>query len=138
MDTEPLDPRLVKGVAYFNAGAFFDAHEVWEDLWRDCRDSARKFYQGLIQVAVCLHHFRNRNTRGARSLYYSATSYLQRYRPVCQQIDLDRLLDELRCCCADILADQSDRPRGSLNPDLIPQIRWTAQPSGSNRTPETT
>ena len=63
-----LDPRFVKGVAHFNAGAFFAAHEVWEDLWHDCHDATRSFYQGLIQVAVCLHHFRNRNTRCADTL----------------------------------------------------------------------
>lgn len=119
-----LDPRFVKGVAHFNAGAFFAAHEVWEDLWLDCHDATRSFYQGLIQVAVCLHHFRNRNTRGARTLCRSATGYLQPYTPVFRQVDVERLLRELHTCCAELLADEGVHPRGTLNPDLIPKIQF--------------
>ena len=27
------DARFVEGVAYFNECDFFEAHEIWEDLW---------------------------------------------------------------------------------------------------------
>ncbi len=63
---DDYDPRYVRGVEYFNVRAFLDAHEVWENLWLEADASSRTFYQGLIQAAVCLHHFGNRNTRGAR------------------------------------------------------------------------
>jgi hypothetical protein len=29
------DPRPVRGVVAFNAGAFYEAHELWEELWND-------------------------------------------------------------------------------------------------------
>lgn len=42
-----------RGAAAFNAGAFFEAHEAWEDAWRPMpRGPERDFVQGLIQLAV--------------------------------------------------------------------------------------
>jgi predicted metal-dependent hydrolase len=46
-------PELVeRGRALFNAGSFFEAHEQWEDAWREARGEARIFLQGLIQIAA--------------------------------------------------------------------------------------
>ena len=86
------DPRYLEGIRHFNERAFFEAHEVWEDLWHDEQGPSRRYYQGLIQVAVCLHHFRNGNTRGARKLYHSSRGYLEAYRPQHRGLDVDQLL----------------------------------------------
>ena len=41
---------LEEGLLLFNEGKFYDAHEVWEDLWRATSDPVLKTcYQGLIQ-----------------------------------------------------------------------------------------
>ena len=71
MDTaaDEYDPLYLKGIAYFNACEFFEAHEVWEDLWKSYSGELRLFYKGLIQAAVALHHFGNGNIRGARKVY---------------------------------------------------------------------
>ncbi|MBK8190554.1 MAG: DUF309 domain-containing protein [Vampirovibrionales bacterium] len=57
-------------VEAFNAGRFFECHEILEDaLWRPERDPARRaFYQGLIQIAVGYHHAHRDNRLGARRL----------------------------------------------------------------------
>ncbi len=56
------------GIALFNAGEFFEAHEVLEDIWRPAAGTERRFLQGLIQIAVALHHFSTGNRVGAQSL----------------------------------------------------------------------
>lgn len=43
---------LERGKALFNAGSWFEAHEVWEDAWREEQGEARLLLQGLIQVAA--------------------------------------------------------------------------------------
>jgi predicted metal-dependent hydrolase len=83
---------------------------------------SRKFYQGLIQVTVCLHHFGNGNVRGATKLYNSSTKYLQPYRPVHANLDVDKLLGELKTCCADILASTEEYPKIDMDPETIPEI----------------
>ncbi len=47
---------FVKGARLFDAGAFWQAHEVWEERWRDEVDDAeRRLLQGLIQIAAAFH-----------------------------------------------------------------------------------
>jgi predicted metal-dependent hydrolase len=116
------DARYLAGIEHFNACDFFEAHEVWEDVWKDYTGPSRKFYQGLIQVAVCLHHFGNGNIRGALKLYHSSRAYLEPYRPKHEGIDLDKLLAELQTCCRKILDSQEQFPKIEVEPDLIPEI----------------
>ncbi len=61
------DARYLGGVRFFNEGDFFEAHEVWEDLWLNTAGPERRFYQGLIQAAVALYHFGNGNLRAQSS-----------------------------------------------------------------------
>ena len=95
-ETSQYDPRYLQGIEFFNECEFFEAHEVWEDLWSDIQGPSRRFYQGLIQVAVCLHHFGNGNIRGARKLYHSCRGYLTDYQPFHLGLNVDKLLTELR------------------------------------------
>jgi len=70
---------LAKGVALFNQGDFFQAHEALEDVWRAAPAGEKKFLQGLIQVAVALHHHGNGNSAGARSVLRRAFRNLSLY-----------------------------------------------------------
>jgi predicted metal-dependent hydrolase len=57
--TVPLVARSTwfgQGLEAYRRGEFFEAHELWEQLWRDERDEAQKqFLQGLIQIAAAMH-----------------------------------------------------------------------------------
>ena len=116
------DPRYLEGIEHFNRCDFFEAHEIWEELWKDYSGPSRKFYQGLIQVAVCLHHFGNGNIRGAVKLYHSSRGYLQPYGPLHEGIDLDKLLAEMEACCREILASKEQFPKIEIDPERIPEI----------------
>jgi hypothetical protein len=124
MSTAALDydPLYLKGVAYFNACEFFEAHEVWEELWKNYSGDLRLFYKGLIQAAVALHHFGNGNIRGARKVYGSSRDYLALYRPVCVGLDLERFLAEFDACFAEVAASQEEFPRIEIDAELIPEI----------------
>jgi uncharacterized protein len=119
---ESYDPRYLEGIEHFNRCDFYEAHEVWENLWADTQGPNRRFYQGLIQVAVCLHHFGNGNIRGAKKLYFGCQTYLNDYRPHYLGVDLDALLTQLEACCHDILESTEEFPRIEITPDLIPEI----------------
>jgi predicted metal-dependent hydrolase len=123
MDTaENYDPLYLQGIAYFNASEFFEAHEVWEDLWKDYSGDLRLFYKGLIQAAVALHHFGNGNIRGARKVYRSSRGYLEQYRPICVGLNVEKFLAEFDACFADVAASQEEFPHIEINPELIPEI----------------
>lgn len=61
--------RLEPGRAAFSQGAFFDAHDLWEEVWRDLAVGAeRTVVQGLIQIAAGCHHLHNRRPGPAARL----------------------------------------------------------------------
>ena len=127
-DTEPYEPLYLEGIALFNVCDFFEAHESWETLWADTVGPNRRFYQGLIQVAVCLHHFGNGNLRGAKKLYHSSLAYLADYRPHHAGLDLDQFCQELDACCQPFLGTAEEFPRGEIDPQLVPEIHLNPSP----------
>lgn len=68
-----------RGIELFNAQHFYDAHEVWEDVWRETYGPEKKFLQGLIQAAVALHHHSTGNVVGACSLLERSRKNLTSY-----------------------------------------------------------
>jgi predicted metal-dependent hydrolase len=98
---------------------------VWEALWADYQGPSRKFYQGLIQAAVALHHFGNGNIRGARKLYHSTRGYLERYRPWHMGLDLEQFLPQFERCFAHVITSREEFPEIEIEPDLIPEIHLT-------------
>jgi predicted metal-dependent hydrolase len=68
-----------RGIQLFNQQHFYDAHEIWEDVWRESKGPEKKFLQGLIQAAVALHHHSTGNVVGARSLLERARKNLAAY-----------------------------------------------------------
>ena len=71
--------KFQHGIELFNAGSFFDAHEVLEEVWRECHGREKLFLQALIQAAVGLHHYSKGNRTGARSLLARARRKLADY-----------------------------------------------------------
>lgn len=87
---------LEDGINFFNTGQYFEAHEAWEDLWRQTRGPLRLFYQGLVQAAVGLHHLSRGNLDGARSQLTKSLEKLEQYPPNFCRIDNARLIEQLR------------------------------------------
>lgn len=122
MDTAAYNPLYLKGIEHFNVCDFFDAHESWEELWTDYHGPSRKFYQGLIQAAVALHHFGNGNIRGARKLCISSQAYLDSYRPLHEGLDLEKFLAQFNACFTEVMASTEEFPKIDIDPERIPEI----------------
>src|SRR5439155_26278560 len=91
-----VDPhRFAEGIKLFNSADFFEAHEVLEDVWRAAPAAEKRFLQGLIQVAVALHHYSKENRVGTRSLLARARRNLSGYSDEVGGIDLKPLMDSL-------------------------------------------
>jgi predicted metal-dependent hydrolase len=121
-DAPSVETLYAEGIRYFNACDFFEAHETWEELWTEYRGPARRFYQGLIQAAVALHHFGNGNIRGAKKVYESSRAYLNDYRPAYLGLNLETFLGQYERCFADVIATTEEFPRIDIDPEQIPEI----------------
>ena len=79
---------LLRGVALFNDGRFWDAHEAWEALWLAASGEEKQFLQGLIQLAAAYHHVqRGTSPRGAVRLFDAALRRLAPFPPEHDGID---------------------------------------------------
>lgn len=67
------------GLAHFNSRKFFEAHEVWEEVWLVEAEPEKTFLQGLIQLAAAFHHYERGNPSGAESLLASGIVKLSRF-----------------------------------------------------------
>ncbi len=57
--------ELKRGIALFNGGAYFEAHEALEAVWLKSPPAERLFVQALIHFAVGWHHAAMENFEGA-------------------------------------------------------------------------
>ena len=87
---------LQEGIEHFNRGEFYDAHEVWEDVWRSNLPEPRKLLQGLIQVAAGLHQILDLDRQiGPRNTLAKARVHLEPYGPTALGLDVAGLIESV-------------------------------------------
>jgi len=64
----PLGTILAAAALLFDAGLYYEVHELLEPPWMRAGGGAREALQGLIQIAVGFQHLANGNVAGARGL----------------------------------------------------------------------
>ena len=114
--------QLLQGIREFNNQEWFECHETVEDLWIGEEGETRDFYQGIIQIAVALHHWRNGNFGGAVSLLKGGAGYLCHVAAACQWVDVAGLIadaDRMRSA----LEELGREHMADLEPDLLPLIK---------------
>ncbi|GGD55230.1 DUF309 domain-containing protein [Paenibacillus nasutitermitis] len=93
-DEMRYDERLVHFIVLFNVDEdYFECHEVMEELWLE--EGRNTLYQGLLQAAVGLHHWRNDNFSGAVKLFAQAENKLAPYPPILLGLDLAMLRHDI-------------------------------------------
>jgi predicted metal-dependent hydrolase len=117
MSEVPPPPLLLEGVALFNQGLWFEAHEVLERAWLDEPTPLRRLYQGILQVGVGLHHARRGNLRGALNLLDRGMSLLAAFEPERLGVDVERLVREAGAA-----------RRALAAPGGLERFDWTAAP----------
>ncbi len=128
MSDATYDPLYLQGIEHFNVCDFYESHEVWEELWTEQQGPARKFYQGLIQAAVALHHFGNGNLRGAKKLNQSFRKYLEPYGDSYLGLDILEFMSAMDRCFAEVLRSEEEYPEIEIDPELIPEIHLVPPP----------
>jgi predicted metal-dependent hydrolase len=114
---ERVYPRqYLEGIKHFNNRRYFDAHEVWEEVWLHSSDQTKLFYQMLIQAAVALHHYERGNTRGASGMYQNVVARLQRLPAIYMSIDLVEFSREFKSFFVELIENESEARAASNKP----------------------
>jgi predicted metal-dependent hydrolase len=112
--------RFLEGLKKFNEKKFYDAHDIWEDVWFAVRGKDRSFYQGLIHLAVGFHHIANKkNSLGANLQLRKSVAKLSEYAPEHEGIELTALLKKVQKCIMAL----KDGDIKKFKPTSIPKIK---------------
>jgi predicted metal-dependent hydrolase len=87
-------PEFERGIAEFNQQQFYACHDTLEAIWVDAPEADKRFYQGILQVAVGCYHLSNDNLRGAIILLGEAVRRLCDYQPDYEEINVEQLLEQ--------------------------------------------
>lgn len=89
-----MSPEFERGIAEFNRQEFYACHDTLEAVWVEAPEADKRFYQGVLQVAVGCYHLSNDNLRGAIILLGEAVRRLRDYQPDYEGIDVEQLLQQ--------------------------------------------
>jgi hypothetical protein len=116
---EPLPAGVLAGIALFNEGQYYEAHEEIEHEWHAERRSIRLLYQGILQIGVGLHHARSGNHRGAVLLLTDGIDKVGRFLPECQGVQTAALAIGAQRCLDQVIA---------LGPERLADFDWGQVP----------
>lgn len=126
MPHELVPDRYLQGIELFNRGEYFDAHEVWEDPWRDAGGAQRTFYQGLIQAAVALEHCRRGNVRGAANVWRNSRAKLTSLPARFMGMNLQTFVEDMGKALGPALAaaggGERERADAPFDPSAAPRV----------------
>jgi hypothetical protein len=111
---KPAGDPLAHGIRLFNQQAFFECHEVLEDLWRPTRGARRLFLQGVIHLAVGFYHHQKANPHGAERQLSKGLKKLAGYLPEFDGVNTALLYRESLACFETIVSGGS--------PEQFPKI----------------
>ena len=96
MDSHTKDRLFQKGLEAFNSAHFYDAHEIWEEIWLETANPEKMFLQGLIQVAAAFHHYSKDNCLGCRNLLEAGLTKLDHFPPEHHGLEIEPLRVSVR------------------------------------------
>src|SRR3954470_4030173 len=114
------------GITLFNEHEFFEAHEVWEDIWHMAWGVKFEFYQGMIQCAVALEHYRRSNPRGVVSLFKSYNEHFKTVpRPIFMGLNVEQFLEQMKQALSPVIEADPLPAKGAiaLEAASVPTIR---------------
>jgi predicted metal-dependent hydrolase len=104
-----LSDLAVQGIALFNSGAYFEAHEELELAWAAESGPIRELYRGILQVAVAYLQITRRNYRGAMKMFLRLRQWLDPLPDECMGVNVAQLRDEALAARAALEALGPDR-----------------------------
>jgi hypothetical protein len=114
--------RFDEGRELFNSRKFWEAHEAWEDVWKELEDPERRFLQGLIQAAAAYHLIiTTPRVGGALRNIEKSLDKLGPMPSVCFDLDVGELTGALKNTHAEVHRLGQDG-LSAFNVDLCPKL----------------
>ena len=86
------DKRFKNAVSLFNSQKWYEAHDLFEEIWHETIGPERKTIQAILQIAVAQLHIDRGNIKGATILYGEALGRLKDSLEYSVGFDIDNLI----------------------------------------------
>ena len=90
-----IESAYAQGLELGRSGRYFEAHEAFEEAWREAAPGERDFFQGLVHVVVAWYQDGRGNLVGCRRQLEKAERRLAPYAPAHRGVDVAALLASL-------------------------------------------
>ena len=120
---ESLHPFAIRGLAAFNKGEYFLAHEFLEEAWKEDRTDGRDLYQGVLQIAVAYYQIINLNYRGAMKMFQRSRKWLDPLPDTCRGIDVAKLRSDA-FIIQNLLIDLGPEHMSEISSDCMKPVDW--------------
>ena len=112
--SKSLQELLCVALKHFNNHEWYDAHDVFEEIWHSVDGDERQVIQGILQVSVSQFHLSKGNLNGATILLGEGLGRIKTRTKINLGIDLEsfcRCLEDLlkKLQCNEIL-NENDKP----------------------------
>jgi predicted metal-dependent hydrolase len=121
---EPLSELARKGIAHFNAGHYFEAHEELEDGWNEDTGDGRDLYRAILQVAVAYLQIERGNYAGAVKMFLRARQWLDPLPDQCRGVNIAQLRRDAEAVYQQIL-ELGPENIGQFDRNSFPPVRTT-------------
>jgi len=97
-----LHERARAGIALFNEGHYFEAHEELELAWKQEKGKVRELYQGILEAGVTYLHITRGNYPGAVKVYKRSMRWLKDWPENCRGVDVGQLRRDLEAAIMEV------------------------------------
>lgn len=125
-----MPPEFWQGIEQFNQAEFYACHDTLEALWMEAGEPNKRFYQGILQIAVGCYHLSHQNLRGAAILLGEGINRLSGYTPEYNGVDVEELLQQSYQLLAQV-QQTSPEQVGDLLQQLQTNLETDSVDSGS-------
>ncbi len=93
---QPLSETALRGLAEFNRGQYFEAHETLEAAWKMDEGPGRDLYRAILQVAVTYLQIERGNFPGAMKMFLRLRQWIDPLPDACRGVDVAQLRADAR------------------------------------------
>jgi predicted metal-dependent hydrolase len=113
------DGDFAEGVALFNGGFHWEAHERWEEAMRNAEGDAKAFLQGFAQAAAAMSFLTSGKRQNAGYLFVKSVENLRRFGGLNCGVDFLPLVEWMSCA---VRQDHTGMPVAAAPSSPVPAI----------------
>lgn len=88
--------RFDEGVKLFNEGYHWEAHEVWEEIWRGEEGDAKAFAHAFVELASGYSFLKRSKASNAKYLMEKAVVKFEQFERIACDLALDKIINETK------------------------------------------